>query len=152
LQSQHAQTQYPCLDADWNDINDSDSSLSSLEEQEEPAPPMIKQVSAPPALTTASKLKSACSSPFILGDEMSLKKMDKHEGNEVWLYIPNSFYQRCEEVDAILERRTELKKVIRVKNIGWNVLTSRHVGRMLIEEGFSEDSLFIKFIYSNRNE
>ena len=57
---------------------------------------MIKQVSAPPALTPTSKLKSACKSTFILGDVMSLKKMDKHEGNEVWLYIPNSFYQRCE--------------------------------------------------------
>lgn len=113
---------------------------------------MIKQVSAPPALTTTSKLKSACNQLLILGDEMSLKKMGKHEGNEVWLYIPNSFYQRSEEVNVILERRTELKKVIRVKNIGWNVLTSRHMGFKLIEEGFSEDNLFIKFIYSNRNE
>jgi hypothetical protein len=122
-----------------------------LEEQDEP-PPMIKQVSAPPAITTTSKLKSACHSSIKLGDEMSLKKIEKHEGNEVWLYIPNSFYQRCEEVNHILERRSEIKKVIRVKNIGWNVLTSRHMGRVLIEEGFSEDNLFIKFIYSNRNE
>lgn len=39
---------------------------------------MIKQVSAPSALTTTSKLKSACNYPFIIGDEMSIKKMDKH--------------------------------------------------------------------------
>lgn len=32
------------------------------------------------------------------------------------------------------------------------MLTSRNTGRILIEEGFAEDNLFIKFIYSNRNE
>jgi hypothetical protein len=83
---------------------------------------------------------------------MSLKKIEYHSSSEVWLYIPNSFYQRCEEVNAILDARTELKKVYRVKNIGWNVLTTKEIGRRLIEEGYSEQDLFIKFIYSSRNE
>lgn len=78
--------------------------------------------------------------------------MDKHEGSEVWLYILNSFYDRCEEVNNILNSRTQLKKVIRVRNLGWNVLTTKEAGRILIEYGFTEGNLFFKFIYSSLND
>ena len=78
--------------------------------------------------------------------------MDKHEGSEVWLYILNSFYDRCEEVNNILNSRTQLKKVIRVRNLGWNVLTTKETGSILIEDGFTEGNLFFKFIYSSLND
>lgn len=36
---------------------------------------------------------------------MSLRRLEKHEGSEVWLYIPNSFYEMADEVDHTLARR-----------------------------------------------
>ena len=39
-----------------------------------------------------------------------------------------------------------------IKNVGWNVLVSSMYGRKLISEGYSKDGIFIKFIYSSRNE
>ena len=83
---------------------------------------------------------------------MSLNKLQIHQKSEVWLYIPNSFYDKADEVHELLSHKDEIKKVVRVKNVGWNVLVLTENGKQLIQEGINLSNSFIKFIYSNRNE
>lgn len=39
-----------------------------------------------------------------------------------------------------------------MKNTGWSVQTDYDNARTLIQEGLNQDDIFIKFIYSNKND
>ena len=86
-----------------------------------------------------------------LGDKLSLAKLESHEKEDVWLFISNSFYEQADHVHDLLQDCSELKRIIRIKGIGWNVLANYSNAKRLILEGLVRDTLLIKFIYSNRN-
>ncbi len=56
---------------------------------------------------------------------MSLVKLEGFQRKEVWLYVPNSYYESADDVNDILEKDPDLKKVSRIKNIGWSVLADK---------------------------
>jgi hypothetical protein len=55
-------------------------------------------------------------------------------------------------VTLLLESSPFFSRVLRIKNVGWNVETTLENAKKLIAEGFGQKDIVIKFIYSNRNE
>lgn len=67
-----------------------------------------------------------------VGDKVSLTKLESHQKDEVWLFVPNSFYERADEVHGILEQCKQIKQLIRAKGVGWNILTDYYDAKTLI--------------------
>ncbi len=55
-------------------------------------------------------------------------------------------------VNDILSGCKWLKKLMRIKGVGWNALADYEQARVLIMDGLVQDNFCIKFIYSSRNE
>ena len=87
-----------------------------------------------------------------LGDKLSLSKLQNHEKGDVWLFIPNSYYDKADMVNQIIENYQFFDRVSRTRGVGWNVLASYQTAKLLITDGLVKDDIAIRFIYSNKNE
>ena len=81
---------------------------------------------------------------------MSLNKIGQHALRDVWLYVPNGFYERADQVHKQLEAHPAIRKLSR-NNTGWTLLTTTETGKQLIREGFTYEDVHLRFIYAKKN-
>jgi hypothetical protein len=58
----------------------------------------------------------------------------------MWLYIMSTNSERAEEINQLLNKSNDFIRIIRLKNVGWNVETTSETGRKLIYEGLKVDN------------
>ena len=81
---------------------------------------------------------------------MSLTKIEQHQKKDVWLYVPNSYFEKADQVNSFLEGQKYIRKLTK-RQIGWTLLTSYETGRKLIIEGCECQGMQIRFIYAKKN-